>query len=83
VKIAAVDVDVLRVPVPRPYLAGGRTVVAHWHVLAQLRTSDGVEGAAGLLTGMPRLERGELVAPDAPGLGLPLDEAAVRRYRVG
>jgi len=25
---------------------------------------------------------GELVAPDAPGLGLELDEAAVRRYQV-
>jgi L-alanine-DL-glutamate epimerase-like enolase superfamily enzyme len=45
VKIATVTVDVLRVPVARPYLAGGRTVVAHWHVLARLRTSDGVEGA--------------------------------------
>ena len=44
-KIATVTVDVLRVPVARPYLAGGRTVVAHWHVMAQLRTSDGVEGA--------------------------------------
>jgi L-alanine-DL-glutamate epimerase-like enolase superfamily enzyme len=44
VKIATVTVDVLRVPVARPYLAGGRTVVAHWHVLARLRTSDGVEG---------------------------------------
>ena len=43
-KIATVNVDVLRVPVARPYLAGGRTVVAHWHVLAQLRTSDGVDG---------------------------------------
>jgi L-alanine-DL-glutamate epimerase-like enolase superfamily enzyme len=31
---------------------------------------------------MPRIERGELVAPAAPGLGLELDEAAVRRYRV-
>jgi 16S rRNA (cytidine1402-2'-O)-methyltransferase len=29
-----------------------------------------------------RIERGELVAPAAPGLGLELDEAAVRRYRV-
>jgi L-alanine-DL-glutamate epimerase-like enolase superfamily enzyme len=32
---------------------------------------------------MPALEDGALVAPKAPGLGLELDEAAVRRYRVG
>jgi L-alanine-DL-glutamate epimerase-like enolase superfamily enzyme len=31
---------------------------------------------------MPRLERGELVAPDEPGLGLQLDDAAVQRFRV-
>jgi L-alanine-DL-glutamate epimerase-like enolase superfamily enzyme len=31
---------------------------------------------------MPRIENGDLVAPQAPGLGLELDEAAVRRYRV-
>jgi hypothetical protein len=34
VKITGVDVSVLRVPVERPYLAGGRTVDANWHVLA-------------------------------------------------
>ena len=43
-KITGVTVDVLRVPVERPYLAGGRTVDANWHVLARLATSDGVEG---------------------------------------
>jgi L-alanine-DL-glutamate epimerase-like enolase superfamily enzyme len=31
---------------------------------------------------MPRIEGGELVAPQAPGLGLELDEAAVRRHQV-
>jgi L-alanine-DL-glutamate epimerase-like enolase superfamily enzyme len=31
---------------------------------------------------MPRIERGELVAPPTPGLGLELDDAAVRRYLV-
>jgi L-alanine-DL-glutamate epimerase-like enolase superfamily enzyme len=41
-----------------------------------------VPRSAGILTSMPRLERGELVAPDAPGLGLELDDAAVRRYEV-
>jgi L-alanine-DL-glutamate epimerase-like enolase superfamily enzyme len=31
---------------------------------------------------MPRLEAGQLVAPSAPGLGLELDDAAVRRHTV-
>jgi L-alanine-DL-glutamate epimerase-like enolase superfamily enzyme len=31
---------------------------------------------------MPRIEHGELVAPSGPGLGLELDEAAVRRHQV-
>jgi L-alanine-DL-glutamate epimerase-like enolase superfamily enzyme len=41
-----------------------------------------VPRSAGILTSMPRIENGELVAPSAPGLGLELDEAAVQRYRV-
>lgn len=41
-----------------------------------------VPRSAGILTAMPRRERGELVASEAPGLGLELDEAAVRRYQV-
>jgi L-alanine-DL-glutamate epimerase-like enolase superfamily enzyme len=44
VKITQVAVSVLRVPVERPYVAGGRTVDANWHVLARITTSDGVEG---------------------------------------
>jgi L-alanine-DL-glutamate epimerase-like enolase superfamily enzyme len=35
-----------------------------------------------ILKSMPRRERGDLVAPAAPGLGLELDDAAVRRYQV-
>ena len=35
-----------------------------------------------ILTSMPRLENGELLAPSAPGLGLELDEAAVRQHQV-
>jgi len=31
---------------------------------------------------MPRIEQGELVAPPGPGLGLALDDAAVRRHQV-
>jgi L-alanine-DL-glutamate epimerase-like enolase superfamily enzyme len=41
-----------------------------------------VPRSAGILTSMPRLERGELVAPDAPGLGLELNDAAVRKCQV-
>jgi L-alanine-DL-glutamate epimerase-like enolase superfamily enzyme len=44
VKITQVTVDVLRVPIDRPYAAGGRTVDANWHGLARITTSDGVEG---------------------------------------
>jgi L-alanine-DL-glutamate epimerase-like enolase superfamily enzyme len=44
VKIAEVGVEVLRVPLERPYVAGGRTVDANWHVLARITTSDGVQG---------------------------------------
>jgi L-talarate/galactarate dehydratase len=43
-KITQVTVDVLRVPVERPYVAGGRTVDANWHVLARITTGDGVQG---------------------------------------
>jgi L-alanine-DL-glutamate epimerase-like enolase superfamily enzyme len=43
-KIAQVAVSVLRVPVDRPYAAGGRAVDANWHVLARIATADGVEG---------------------------------------
>jgi L-alanine-DL-glutamate epimerase-like enolase superfamily enzyme len=31
---------------------------------------------------MPRIEDGQIVAPDGPGLGLALDEEAVRRFTV-
>src|SRR5712692_11203756 len=44
VKITNVAVDVLSVPVARPYGAGGRQVTGNWHVLARVTTSDGVQG---------------------------------------
>jgi L-alanine-DL-glutamate epimerase-like enolase superfamily enzyme len=55
------------------------------HALAAIPNGHMVEyvpRSAGILTARPRLEHGELVAPPAPGLGLELDEAAVRRHRV-
>jgi L-alanine-DL-glutamate epimerase-like enolase superfamily enzyme len=57
----------------------------HVHLLAAVPNGHLVEyvpRSAGILTHMPRLERGELVAPDEPGLGLQLDDAAVQRFRV-
>ena len=44
VQVTRVDVDILEVPVARPYSAGGRQVTGNWHVLARVTTSDGVQG---------------------------------------
>ena len=38
-EITQVAVNGLRVPVDRPYVAGGRTVDANWHVVDQVTTS--------------------------------------------
>ncbi len=54
-KITQVAVNVLRVPVDHPYLAGGRTVDANWHVLARVTTSDGVEGVGYIVYPRPDL----------------------------
>src|SRR5919108_548854 len=55
------------------------------HLLAAVANGHLVEyvpRSAGILAAMPRRERGDLIAPSAPGLGVTLDEAAVTRYRV-
>ena len=31
----------------------------------------------------PKIENGQLVVPDKPGLGLAFDQAAIKRYQVG
>jgi L-alanine-DL-glutamate epimerase-like enolase superfamily enzyme len=54
-KITQVTVDVVRVPVARPYVAGARTVDANWHVLARITTSDGVEGVGYVVYPRPDL----------------------------
>ena len=57
----------------------------HVHLVASVANGHLVEyvpRSAGILTAMPRLEHAELVAPSGPGLGLELDETAVRRYQV-
>ena len=43
-KITDVAVELLEVPVERGYVAAGRPVDANWHILARVRTADGVEG---------------------------------------
>jgi L-alanine-DL-glutamate epimerase-like enolase superfamily enzyme len=43
-QVAAVAVEVLKVPVDRPYTAGGRQVEGNWHVLARVSTDDGITG---------------------------------------
>src|SRR5215813_1139645 len=55
VKITHVAVEVVRVPVDRPYTAGGRAVDANWHVLARVTTSDGIEGIGYIVYPRPDL----------------------------
>ena len=54
-KITQVAVNVLKVPVDRPYAAAGRTVDANWHVLARIATSDGIEGLGYIVYPRPDL----------------------------
>lgn len=57
----------------------------HVHLLAAVPNGHMVEympRSNAILEAMPKLENGHLIAPEAPGLGLVLDEAAVQRYRV-
>jgi L-alanine-DL-glutamate epimerase-like enolase superfamily enzyme len=58
----------------------------HVHLLAAIPNAFMVEyvpRSAAILRDMPVLEDGCLVAPKASGLGLDLDEAVIRRYRIG
>jgi L-alanine-DL-glutamate epimerase-like enolase superfamily enzyme len=57
----------------------------HVHLLAAVPNGYMVEympRSAAILNAMPRLENGELIAPPAPGLGIELNEDAVKRYQV-
>jgi L-alanine-DL-glutamate epimerase-like enolase superfamily enzyme len=69
-KITRLAVDVLRVPVDRPYVAGARTVDANWHVLARITTSDGVEGFGYIV--YPRSDLMTAIGHAARELGEPL-----------
>lgn len=57
----------------------------HVHLLAAMPNSHLVEyvpRSERILQSMPKLEAGHLVAPNAPGIGLALDQDAVGRFRV-
>ncbi len=57
----------------------------HVHLLAAVPNGFQVEympRSEAILQTLPVLEDGHLVAPQAPGLGIELDEIAVQRYRV-
>ena len=66
-KVTAVSVEVLKVPVDRPYIAGGRAVDANWHVLARITTSDGVQGVGYIV--YPRPDLMSVIAGAARELG--------------
>src|SRR5262249_31792875 len=62
---------------------GGPEMAVHFlPAVAHGALVEYVPRSAGILRAMPRIENGELAAPQGPGLGLELDEAAVRRHRV-
>ena len=57
----------------------------HVHLLAAVPnglTLEYMPRSEAILRSMPVLEDGFILAPQAPGIGLELDEAAVQRYRV-
>jgi L-talarate/galactarate dehydratase len=78
-KIAALA-QAYRVPV-----CGHVVPEVHVHLLAAVPNGYMVEympRSGAMLQTMPALQDGNLVAPQAPGLGLVLDEGAVQRFRV-
>ena len=67
--------------------SGPEGIAAYFAVVTNASIANGhqveyVPRSAGILAAMPKVEHGELVAPSGPGLGLELDDAAVRRYQV-
>lgn len=58
-----------------PAVGGATTALAHGLATAELLESD-------LLTRAPRVVDGRMIVPEGPGLGIALDEEALRRYAV-
>ncbi len=57
----------------------------HVHLLSAVPnglTLEYMPRSTAILRGMPKPDSGILLAPQAPGIGLELDEDAVQRYRV-
>ncbi len=66
-KITDVAVDILKVPVENAYIAAGMAVDANWHVVARIRTRDGVEGFGYMVK--PRAQLVPAIADAARELG--------------
>lgn len=43
-KINSVTIDLLKVPLEKPYVAAGKPVDSYWHVLSRVATADGIVG---------------------------------------
>ncbi|MBG05227.1 MAG: hypothetical protein CMM59_14260 [Rhodospirillaceae bacterium] len=63
-KIESCDIEILKIPVEDAYQAAGRPVDANWHVLARIRTTDGIEGIGYIVQ-----PRGDLMRTIAAGAG--------------
>jgi len=61
-KIRTASVEVLKIPVLGSYQTAGRMIDANWHVLARVRTTDGVEGVGYIVQ-----PRGDLMKTIASG----------------
>ena len=56
-RIDSVSIEVLETPVSLEYTAAGHDVASNWHVLARLRTDDGVEGVGWVVANRESLVR--------------------------
>ena len=61
-KIESCSIEILKIPVEGAYQAAGRPVDANWHVLARVRTTDGIEGVGYIVQ-----PRGDLIRTIAAG----------------
>ena len=83
-KIKNVEVRVLKVPLDQPYRAGGRSVGANWHVMAEITTGDGVTGF-GYIVALNEMFIGTVaaaareLAPLLTGMSVAEPEAAWRK----
>ena len=62
-RIESVSVQVLETPVSLEYTAAGNDVSSNWHVLARLRTDNGIEGIGWVVANRGGLVRAWLPLP--------------------